>query len=264
MLISGRSTVPTVIFLHGFLGSSADWQPLARRLQAAWRCVLVDLPGHGRAHFPEHPELYSCAGATQAVLATADRPAHLVGYSLGGRLALQLALQHPERWRSLTLISASAGLPLAAERSARRRADDALAADLEQNGLTAFLKKWYGQKLFGNLRRKPALFDRLVRRRRKNRAEELARVSHGCSVGRQPALWHRLAELRLPVLLLAGAEDAKYVRLMRRMQRLIPAAQLVVVEKAGHAVIEEQPVRAAQVLKHFLQSTANNSGRNET
>ena len=214
--------------------------------------MMVDLPGHGRAHFPQQPALYTLDGTTQAVLSGIPAPVHLVGYSLGGRLALRLALHHPERFLSLTLISASPGLPMVAERAARRRTDDALAAQLEQHGLNAFLAAWYAQDLFGTLPRKPALLRRLLARRRKNDAAELARMLRGCSVGRQPSLWPQLTKLRLPVLLLAGAQDEKYVRVMQQLQRQIPGAKLHVVPGAAHAVVEEQPARVARALKKFL------------
>ena len=253
MRICGRRSSPEILFLHGFLGSSADWMPVARELRAAWRCVLPDLPGHGRACFPKQPKLYSLDGAAQAVLVGVQEPVHLVGYSMGGRLALRLALQHPDKFLSLTLISASPGLSMAAERAARRRADDALAKTLEQRGLNAFLPPWYAQNLFGDLRRKPALLRRLLARRRKNDAAELARMLRGCSIGRQPSLWPQLKQLRLPVLLLAGAQDEKYVRVMRQMQRQIRGTQLGVVPGAAHAIVEEQPARVARALKKFLR-----------
>jgi len=248
----GRRAAPAILFLHGFLGSAADWLPVAHRLRATWHCTMVDLPGHGRALTPEHPKLYTLRGAAQAVLDGVQRPVHLVGYSMGGRLALQLALQHPERFQSLTLISASPGLPLTAERAARRRADDALAAELEQQGVNAFLTTWYAQNLFGNLQRKPALWRRLLTRRRMNSATELARMLRGSSVGRQPSRWAQLKKLRLPVLLLAGQQDGKYVQLMRQMSVHIPGAELCVVPGAGHAVVEEQPAQVARTLARFL------------
>ena len=248
----GRQASPPVLLLHGFLGSSADWLPVAQRLRAAWRCQLVDLPGHGRAHFPKHPERYTLAGAAQAVLAGVTEPVHLVGYSMGGRLALRLALQHPEKFLSLTLISSSPGLVTAAARAARRRADDALAAELETRGLNEFLSSWYAQNPFGTLRRKPALWRRLLARRRKNDAAALARALRGCSVGRQRSLWPQLPKLRLPVLLVAGRGDEKYVRLMRQMQRRIPGAKLCVLPGASHAVVAEQPARVARELVKFL------------
>ena len=257
----GRRTAPTILFLHGFLGSSADWLPVAQRLRSAWHCLLVDMPGHGRAHFPRHPEGYTLPGMARAVLAGLQQPAHLVGYSMGGRLALLLALQHPERFLSLTLISASPGLPTAAERAARRRSDDALALKLKQRCLNAFLAAWYAQNLFGNLRRKPTLLRGLLARRRKNNAAELARMLRGSSVGRQPSLWPQLKKLRLPVQLIAGRHDENYVRLMRQMQQQIPGAELCVVPDAGHAVVEEQAARLARVLEKFLRG---NSRRRKT
>ncbi len=176
---------------------------------------------------------------------------HLVGYSLGGRLALQLAARHPEKILSLTLLSSSPGLPSAAGRAARRRADDALATDLETRGLKAFLPSWYALALFGGLRRKPELFRRLLARRRQNDAAALARALRGCSVGRQRSLWLQLPKLNMPVLLIAGRSDEKYVRLMRLMQRQIPGARFCVVPGAAHAVVEEQPARVARLLEKF-------------
>jgi pimeloyl-ACP methyl ester carboxylesterase len=143
-------------------------------------------------------------------------------------------------------------LATARERAARRRADDALAAELETRGLNGFLSSWYAQALFGGLRRKPALFRRLLARRRKNDAAELARALRGCSVGWQRSLWQQLPRLAMPVLLLAGRGDKKYVELMRRMQAQISGAQLRVVPGAAHAVVEEQPARVARALIKFL------------
>src|SRR5918994_3254865 len=149
--VSGDRLSPAVLFLHGFMGSSADWREIMAALWDRTFRIAVDLPGHG-ASLGLPPDSYTIEGATRAVIRTLEglevtRPV-VAGYSMGGRLALYLALRYPERCAGLFLESASPGLEGASEREARGVADDSKARRLESGDLEAFLRDWYRQPLF--------------------------------------------------------------------------------------------------------------------
>ena len=145
---------PPLLLLHGFTGGAATIWPLGRRLTALRRVAAVDLPGHGRTGVPDDPQLFGFEHTVDALALLLDshrlRPADVVGYSMGGRLAVGLAVRHPGHVASLTLIGSSAGLSDAAERSARARSDDDLADDLLERGLEWFVDHWMSSPIFAS------------------------------------------------------------------------------------------------------------------
>jgi len=257
----GASQGPWVVLLHGFTGSSASWEPVAPALaQAGYRVWAPDLLGHGHTDAPADPRRYTMAQAAadlvallrQGELGRKGAPVHLLGYSMGGRLALYLALHHPEWGRSLVLESASPGLDDPAQREARRRQDEALADQILAQGIPAFVAAWERLPLWASQGRlSPGVRRKLRQQRLRNRALGLANSLRGMGTGVQPSLWPRLARLSVPTLLLVGAEDAKYVALNRRMAACIPSARLRVVPQAGHTVHLEQPEAFVQHLLDF-------------
>jgi 2-succinyl-6-hydroxy-2,4-cyclohexadiene-1-carboxylate synthase len=235
---------PRVVLAHGFTQTLASLAPLAGRLRRRWQVVRADLPGHGgsgalRADLP---------GAA-ALLGAAGGPAAYAGYSLGGRVCLRLALDRPDLVRALALIGASPGFQDAAERAARRAADETLARDLERDGVAAFLDRWLAGPLFATL---PA--ERAGRAERLgNSAPGLAAALRLLGTGAQEPLWTRLPELAMPVLLVAGELDAKFAALAGRMAAAIgPNARVALVPGAGHAAHLERPEAAAALLEAFL------------
>jgi 2-succinyl-6-hydroxy-2,4-cyclohexadiene-1-carboxylate synthase len=243
-----------LVLVHGFTQTQAAWEPVAARLRARWRLVRVDLPGHGgsagvRVGFEEAAALLGECGGRAAY----------VGYSLGGRLCLRLALDRPELVRSLVLLGASPGIADPAARAERRAADEALAAGVERDGVAAFLDRWLAGPLFATLPQELAgREDRLV-----NTPEELAAALRLLGAGAQAPLWDRLARLRCPTLLVAGALDAKFAALAAEMAAAIgPAAHLQLVPDAGHAAHLERPAELAALLDEFL--TAHLSAPPET
>lgn len=243
-------------FLHGFMGAGTDWRPVVSALEEEAFSLTLDLPGHGASlDGPDH--LYCMEGATQALAdvlddARVDR-CTLVGYSMGGRVALYFALFHPGRVHRLVLESASPGIDDEAAR-AERRALDAERARRIREDLDAFLRDWYRQPLFASLRRHDLVAE-MVARRRANDPAELARALRGLSPGRQPSLWGRLEDLSPRTLVLTGALDDKYAETTAEATARIPDARRVLVPGAGHNVHAERPQAFLAHLVHFLHTT---------
>jgi 2-succinyl-6-hydroxy-2,4-cyclohexadiene-1-carboxylate synthase len=256
--VSGDSHRPAVLFLHGFMGSDADWADAISALAERFYCVAPDLPGHG-ASLGLPPEDYTIDGATQALLALLDEldieRLTLVGYSMGGRLALYLALRHPERCSGLFLESASPGLEDAAEREVRRRSDEEKAARLGSGDLARFLYDWYRQPLFASLSRHEELLQETIKTRSQNDPDELARSLRGMGTGIQPSLWDELGVLRVPALAVAGELDERYAGIAARMASLGPRIRSAIVTGVGHNVRLEAPGAYLALLKSFLGTT---------
>ena len=252
----GAPERPSLCFLHGFMGSSADWAPIGRGLQGEFRCATIDLPGHGQSLDPPE-EAYSIEGATEAVVEVLDAEGidscTLVGYSMGGRVALSLALRHPDRVHRLVLESASPGLRTEPERADRRTVDAERAARIEEN-LEAFLADWYRLPLFGSLARHD-LVDDMVQTRSTNDPQELARALRGLSPGRQTPFWDRLDEIDCPTLVLAGALDDRYTAITEEVAARIETVRRVVIPQAGHNIHAERPAAFRDVLRPFLPET---------
>jgi 2-succinyl-6-hydroxy-2,4-cyclohexadiene-1-carboxylate synthase len=217
-------------------------------LVAAGHHVLsVDAPGHGRsaAHRTDLVEGARLLGDT------GGRAAY-VGYSMGGRLALHLAVERPELVERLVLVGATAGLDREDERAQRRAADEALAADLERDGLDAFLARWLANPLFATLPAGAAG----VEDRKENTVEGLAASLRLTGTGTQRPLWDDLPRLVMPVLFVVGALDAKFTTLAHRMrERWGGDATVEVIAGAGHACHLEQPDAFLDVVVPFLHRT---------
>ena len=233
-----------VLLLHGFMGSSADWDRIAGTLSEDFFCVAVDLPGHG-ASLEMPDEAYAMEGAVREAVELMDAlgvpQATVAGYSMGGRLALYLALRHPERCAVLFLESASPGIEDSEERAARREVDEAKAIRLESGNFEAFLRDWYRQPLFASLARRKGMVEALIEARRSNDPLELARSLRGMGTGSQPSLWEELTGLRVPALAIAGELDAKFAGIVREMAERNPRISVEVIPSAGHNVRLEAP-----------------------
>ncbi|HET7093398.1 MAG TPA: 2-succinyl-6-hydroxy-2,4-cyclohexadiene-1-carboxylate synthase, partial [Thermomicrobiales bacterium] len=183
--------------------------------------------------------------------------ASVLGYSMGGRLALSFAVSHPERVAALALESATAGIANEAERSARRAADERLATSIERDGVACFVADWERLPLFATQARLPAARQEALRQDRlRQRALGLANSLRGFGQGAQPALHARLAEIGCPVLLVVGEEDARFRAIAADLADRLSDARVTVVPEAGHAVHLEQPERFATIVQEFLQSAA--------
>jgi 2-succinyl-6-hydroxy-2,4-cyclohexadiene-1-carboxylate synthase len=255
--VSGAPHRPAILFLHGFMGSGADWAGTISALDERFYCVAPDLPGHGR-FLGLTSQVYTNKGAAKMLRELLDgleiSRAALAGYSMGGRLALYLALRHPERYSGLFLESASPGIDDAAEREARRDADEERARRLELGDFETFLADWYRQPLFAPLARHEGLMEKIIKARRRNDPDELVRSLRGMGAGNQLSLWGELGGLKAPALAVVGALDEKYVGIAHRMAALNPRLRTAVVSGAGHNVRLEAPEAYLGLLQGFLES----------
>ncbi len=247
----GQGPGPLVL-LHGFTQTGASWAPVVEALHGRFPVVLPDAPGHGGSS-GVRAGLWQTADLLAAAVAG---PAIWVGYSMGGRTALHLALAHPEKVAALVLVSTSAGIDDDVKRAARRTADEALARRVESEGTERFLAWWLAQPLFATLPRHSAgLEDRLT-----NTPEGLAASLRLAGAGAQGSLWPRLGELgrsAMPVLLLAGELDRDYRSYAERMAALIgPTAHAGTVPGAGHACHLERPREVAAAIAGFWEGVA--------
>jgi 2-succinyl-6-hydroxy-2,4-cyclohexadiene-1-carboxylate synthase len=248
---------PPLVLLHGFTGSSRNWRGVVARLAAQYRCIAIDLPGHGQTGAPDDPDRYQMlrvAADLEQLLNRLDvGPAHWLGYSMGGRLALFAALRKPHLVRSLILESASPGLASANERLSRREQDEELAGRIERDGLEAFVAEWEALPLFATQRHLPDSVQVDLRRQRlSNSTNGLAGSLRGTGIGVQPSLWPELDQVQAETLLLAGELDTKFVAINRRMVERMQGARLTIVPGSGHTIHLEKPERFTSEVSAFL------------
>jgi 2-succinyl-6-hydroxy-2,4-cyclohexadiene-1-carboxylate synthase len=243
-----------ILLLHGFTGNAAEWAELTPALAPHRQVIAVDLPGHGRS-------LAAQCSMEQCVcdlLSLMDRRGHIqfdvLGYSMGGRVALHLAAAAPGRVRSLILESASPGLADPFERTARAAADDALADLIMARGVAWFADYWQGIPLFASQAALPAEARTALRQRRLgNSPEGLAGSLRGMGTGRQGSLWQRLGELAMPALLITGALDSKFAAINQQMAGLMSNARHASLPGAGHTAHLERPQDFADLVVGFLR-----------
>jgi 2-succinyl-6-hydroxy-2,4-cyclohexadiene-1-carboxylate synthase len=235
--------VQTVVLLHGFTQTRQSWRRTIAALGGRYRALAPDLPGHGQASERRPASFTACAAYVRAL--AGDRFT-LVGYSMGGRIALYTALALPRHVERLVLVGASPGIADAAEREERRHADEALADRILDVGLEAFATEWGSQELFAGQPERVAAAAHADRLR--NTPHGLAAALRGLGTGVMPPLWDRLGGLEMPVTLVVGERDAKFRAIAGRMSGAIGDCHVVVVDGAGHAVQLEQPELVAAAI----------------
>lgn len=258
--VSGPATGRPLLLVHGFTGRGTSWGAHADAFRRSFRTVVVDLPGHGRsgAAAPERMSVERTADDLASILAARGlAPAHVLGYSLGARVALRLAVAHPAAVARLVLESPSAGLAAAAERDARRAADEAIAAAIERDGIAAFVDRWERQLVFAT---HGALTPRTLARQRAirlwNRPDGLAANLRGAGQGAMVPLFDRLRDVAAPTLVIAGALDSVGRPRAEAVAAGIPGARLAVIDGAGHTPHLERPAAFRRLALEFLQEDA--------
>ena len=231
-------------FVHGFTQTGKSWTTAAQAIGDSIN-TFVDAPNHGESQ-----------GISLTLQETGDELADiafgkiLVGYSMGARMALHAAIQHPYAMTGLILVSGTPGIEDDAERDARVQADEELASRIEMIGTSAFIQEWIRQPLFA----KSKFSDEEIQDRCKNTATSLATSLRTCGTGQQESLWSQLQEIKIPVLLICGTRDEKFVEIAKRMNQMISGSTMRILDKAGHNAHLDQPEDFAQAVNWWLQS----------
>jgi 2-succinyl-6-hydroxy-2,4-cyclohexadiene-1-carboxylate synthase len=253
--IQGSRDRPVILFLHGFLGDCHEFDAVISHFSDRFCCLSFDLPGHGLTEVSGGDRDYTMPNTAQAIILLLQElqisRCRLVGYSMGGRLALYLALHFPHYFTQLVLESASPGLKTPEAQAQRAESDRRLAAELETTDLSTFLTRWYNQPLFASFRLHPE-FEQICERRSHHHPAAIAQSLRHLSTGCQPSLWSHLSQNQLPLLLLVGEQDPKFTTINAEMATTCPTAQLRIIPGCGHNIHIENPQKFAQALGQFF------------
>ena len=245
-----RGSGPPLVVLHGFTQTGRLWGRFGDILAESHTLVAVDLPGHGGSG-SERADLGTAAGlvAEAARTVVGDEPCALLGYSLGARVALQVALGTDLPLRRVVFIGVTAGMEDPAARERRRRADDSLADELEASGdVEHFIDTWLHGPMFERLTTDEAGRSERLR----NSAPGLASSLRLCGAGRQEPVWDQLRAMARPILAMAGSDDIRFASHALRVAQLAPHAVASLVPGGGHAVHLAQPEQAGRIVRHWL------------
>jgi 2-succinyl-6-hydroxy-2,4-cyclohexadiene-1-carboxylate synthase len=249
-----------VLFLHGFTSKGSSWKTSVRPLVEKYKVILIDLLGHGDTSKPQDPSRYCIEHAADD---TADllqqlniSRASVVGYSMGGRLAIAFAARNPSMVEKLVLESASPGLRSEQERRARIEQDEKLAEMILTKGIPYFVDYWTNIPLFQSQK----LLDKGIQKkvyeeRMSNDAMGLANSLKGMGTGAQGSYWECLDELNCPVLLVTGSLDEKFCRIADKMIKKLKNASHTTFLNKGHALHVEDPEKFGTIVLEFLSNS---------
>jgi 2-succinyl-6-hydroxy-2,4-cyclohexadiene-1-carboxylate synthase len=228
-----------VLFIPGFMQRGDAWRPVAELLPERYPSTMLD---HSEHSFESR----------LAEIAEAGAGGVLVGYSLGGRLALRAALRSPGSFSAVVTVGATAGIEEGPLRVARAEADEKLASWIETASMEDVVSLWERQPMFADQS------DALVEAQRSGRLSHdqrsLALLLRTAGQGALEPVWHDLRSLELPLLAIAGARDDGYTRAAKRIASTAPNGRLAIVEEAGHAPQLQQPDEVARLLSEFLDA----------
>ncbi|MCW5316710.1 2-succinyl-6-hydroxy-2,4-cyclohexadiene-1-carboxylate synthase [Nostoc sp. KVJ3] len=254
---------PIIIFLHGFMGNIHEFDEAIKLLAEDFSYLTLDLPGHGKTEVLGGDEYYRMEPTAQAIINLLDElkidKCYLIGYSMGGRLALYLTLHFPEHFIKVVLESASPGLATEAERLERVRRDTQIAKKLSRSiiktDFAAFLANWYNQPIFGYIKNHPE-YNRMIESRLQNNPQQLDKSLRFMGNGCQPSLWDKLQGNKISILLLAGEYDEKFISINKQIAELCEFAQLKIISNAGHNIHFENTLAFVENIKDFLYSAS--------
>ncbi|TYS27172.1 2-succinyl-6-hydroxy-2,4-cyclohexadiene-1-carboxylate synthase [Bacillus pumilus] len=242
--------------LHGFTGSADSWSFLNAYMKNT-RLIQVSLLGHGKTDSPANVRRYAMSQQLADLVEILNQlklhKVNILGYSMGGRIALSFASRYPDRVNKLILESASPGLLTFPERMARIKHDHQLAQKLRHEGLVKFIDFWESIPLFASQKTLSAETQAQLREGRlKADPLGLARSLEGIGTGSQPSVWKALKHMNLPVLLICGTLDEKFCKIAKRMQQELEGSQYILAEQAGHTVHVEQPHFFGKIVSEFI------------
>jgi 2-succinyl-6-hydroxy-2,4-cyclohexadiene-1-carboxylate synthase len=254
--VDGDGLRPLVL-LHGFTGDYTTWIPFIDSFGKYSKIIIPEIIGHGKTESPELLSRYQIEAAASDLRRILDQmdiqQADLLGYSMGGRLALTFALLFPERVRKLILESASPGLAAESERELRRMKDAELAHFIKEQGIGSFVDYWEEIPLFSTMKLLPFTVQEKIRAQRlNNNPEGLANSLVGMGTGSQPSWWDQLEKLACEVLLLTGEKDKKFCDIADKMKNKLKNCTWMVIEECGHAIHVEEPEKFGTIVSDFL------------
>lgn len=230
---------PVVLFIPGFMQRGEAWRPVAEIVGERYRSICLD------------PQSATLAGRVEEI-AAGGRDGVLVGYSLGGRLALTAALAAPQAFRALITVGAGAGITDPAERARRLAADQAFADWIETQPIETIVERWERQPIFAT--QSSDLVDRQRAARLSHDPAELATLLRSAGQGAMEPVWDRLGDFQIPVLALAGELDTAYLAHAARLAAAVPDGRSVSIAAAGHAPQLERPAETASSILEFLDA----------
>ncbi|WP_243524979.1 2-succinyl-6-hydroxy-2,4-cyclohexadiene-1-carboxylate synthase [Bacillus pseudomycoides] len=248
-----------ILLLHGFTGSMETWHKFIPSWSKQFQVITVDLVGHGGTESPEDLTHYDIQNVALQMTTLLDQlhieKAHILGYSMGGRLAITMACLYPNRVKSLLLENCTAGFEMESDRQERRMKDEQLADRIELEGIKAFVNRWENIPLFATQKNLPQDVKEAVRKERlANNPRGLANSLRGMGTGAQPSWWEQLERLKMSVLLMNGEHDQKFFHILKNIQKSIPHAEFVKIDGAGHAIHVEQPQKFGTIVEGFLKT----------
>lgn len=265
--VESAGSGPPLVLLHGFTGSGETWKSHAEAYADRFTVITIDILGHGGSDSPDAHQRYAMEYIAEDLIAIFNHlkleRVHLLGYSMGGRVALHMGIRHSGRIASLILESASPGIILPELREARIRDDEVLAERIEREGIEAFVDHWENLPMFASQLKLPETVRAGLRAQRlRNNPTGLANSLRGMGTGVQFPLWWHLENLACPTLLIAGALDNKFTVTAKAMFKKMPNGRLpirlVIVPEAGHTVHLEQPETFNRLVLEFLDQHARN------
>lgn len=243
-----------VVLLHGFTGSHHTWDRLLNKMKSGSRTIVLDMPGHGQTRTQQVTMGKFCDDLRALLDHVGCTDCHLIGYSMGGRAALSFASRFPHLVRSLVLESASPGLKTEEERKIRRLQDHKLADQIEKTGVAAFVRHWENIPLFATQTMLPQDIQQRIRDERLSQsAQGLADSLRFMGTGEQEPVWGRLRALKMPVLLITGSKDEKFVKINQRMHSLLPHSEICEIPGCGHAIHVENPEVFDKLVVEFVK-----------
>lgn len=246
-----------LVLLHGFSGDSSTWTEIIDPLKVDYKVICLDIIGHGKTESPKEVERYNIQAVAEDIKNILDKlgidKTVMLGYSMGGRLALTFALLFPDRVSALILESASPGLETENERESRKISDEKLAKRIVNEGIEKFVDYWESIPLFQSQLRLPHEKREKIRNARlNNNPLGLANSLLGMGTGAQPSWWSSLSTIKIPVLMITGEWDTKFCRIAEQMSHSIINCYWETILEAGHAIHVEQPEKFGKIVSEFL------------
>lgn len=253
------SNLPYIILLHGFTGSLEDWHQFENYFSKDYNLVGIDMIGHGKSDAPSDLSYYSTDSIIRQIKkvkeAVTGKKIFLLGYSMGGRAALNYSLSFPYDLEGLILESATSGITNSTLKFERERTDRNLAEFILSNPVEKFVDDWINREIFQTQKNlSEGVLNEIRNRKLKCNKTGIANSLLGFGAGVMEPVFDKLTNIRIPVQLICGELDNKFVDINHHIHKLIPNTKLSIIKNAGHNVHLEETKQYADVVYSFVGS----------